>query len=205
MGCSESEIALIEADQGRPLPAVYRCFLTAMGRDLGGLFDGALLGYPYILGSRNAALNLLDDDGGHGEETFALPDDALVVSMHDQGYAFQFVRTSLGDNPPVELWTEGPDMARTTVIADSVAEWVRQAYRSETSRRRDDSRRHRQNFFRRAFDPPMCPACGADWSRYNEVQMLPNAARINNASVVECRTCGCRSHWWWGVQPRLIS
>lgn len=204
MGCTDDEIARVSSDQGRPLPRAYCCFLKSLGRDLGGLFDGAVVSYPYILGSRDAALQLLDLSRENHAHVPELPDDAVVISMHDQGYAFMFIRASAGENPPVEMWTEG-DETRFTVVAGSVPDWLQGVFTEDTQRHRDAERRRRQDHFRRGFEEPVCPSCRADWSAYDEVHVLPNATRPNNAAVVVCRSCGRRSHWWWGVPPRLLN
>ena len=152
VGCTDDEVAQVSADQGRTLPGTYRCFLKVMGRDVGGLFGGALASYPHILGLRAAAIDLLRDNGERNADVFALPDDAIVISFHDQGYAFQFIRASLGDDAPVEMWTEGPAMDRTEVVAASVLDWVRNAFDYETAPEREADRRHLQGLLRRDWD-----------------------------------------------------
>lgn len=130
LGCTADEVAQVAADQGRVLPPTYECFLRAMGRDAGGMFDGAYVNYPQILGAREHALTMLtSDDWPDG--VFVLPEDAVVVSLHDQGYAFMFVRTSLGDGAPVEMWTEERE-AHATVAFGSVLDWVQSAFTEAT-------------------------------------------------------------------------
>lgn len=158
-GCTAEEVARLEADHGLVLPAAYRCFLLAMGRDGGGCFDGELVTYPYILGSRVAALNLLEAnrEDSPGSEVFRLPDDALVISFHDQGYAFKFIRTALGDRAPVEVWSEGSPPERSAAVDASFLEHVRSAVVSATEPRMEQRRRQYQRLLRRAFDPSTCP------------------------------------------------
>jgi hypothetical protein len=79
-----------------------------------------------VLGPREDALDVLDRyrEWKTDCDVFRLPDDAIVISTH-QGYVILFLRTSLGDDPPVELWLEGSDHPeRTKVIYASVAEWL---------------------------------------------------------------------------------
>ncbi len=151
-GCTDVEVARVAADQGCPLPPLYECFLRAMGRDAGGMFDGAYVSYPVILGARMRALRMLASDESSGE-VFVLPGDALVISEHDQGYAFMFVRSSLGDDAPVEMWTEG-EPAHSSVVFASVLAWVQEAFTDATRPELEPWRQQRQSALREVEVPP---------------------------------------------------
>ncbi len=207
LGCTQDEVARVSSVQGVPLPDSYRCFLETMGRDVGGCFPFEFVSYPYVLQLRADAIKLLASHSGSYRDVFSLPDDAAVISMIDQGYAFMFIRTSMGDDAPVEVWSEGPEMDRSKPVFPSVLDWVQQAHRHATAPGNEASRRRHQRVLRDAFDPPSCPSCHADWSRYEELQELQDLQLLayigtDTATLIQCRTCGRRFDWWWGEQPR---
>jgi SMI1 / KNR4 family (SUKH-1) len=129
LGCSQEQIDEVQRDQGLRLPRSYEAFLRFLGRDAFRSvqnFVGSDVGYPDALGMRAAAIDILDryEDWKPDVEVFRLPDDAVIILMH-QGYIFLFVRSSLGDDPPVELWQEGTDHPeRSKVIYASIADWL---------------------------------------------------------------------------------
>ena len=125
IGCTDDEIDRVRVDQGGDLPRSVECFLRWLGRDVGGLFGGSEVGYPHVLGMKDAARQILDAYRADHVGVFQLPDDAVVISMH-QGYAFEFVRCSSGENPPVEWWAEGTTHPRHPGLGHaSIAEWLR--------------------------------------------------------------------------------
>jgi hypothetical protein len=206
-GCTADEIDRIEADQGPALPDTYRCFLRAAGRDGGGCFEGGFATYPYVLGARETAILLLEanQEDSPDEAVFRLPDDALVISLHDEGYAFMFVRTSLGESAPVEMWSEGLPSDRTQQMSSSLFEWVRVSMiGTETSARHEACRRDLQRLLRRGFEPPCCPSCAADWSGYQEVREVAAPRRWHEGTLITCQACGDPARWWWGNPPRPL-
>lgn len=127
VGCTPSQIAEVEADQGVPLPASYRELLRTMGGDLGGLLVGSTVTYPDILGARAAAVELVEEN----RVPHLLPASAAVILLH-QGYFMSFVDTAEGDDPPVRAWGEGARIeAKAVVEAPSLLAWVLMAERTE--------------------------------------------------------------------------
>ncbi|MCC2313572.1 SMI1/KNR4 family protein [Cellulomonas xiejunii] len=132
VGCTPSEIAQVEADQGVPLPASYREFLRTMGRDLGGLLVGSTVTFPHILGARAWAVELVKENG----VPHLLPASAAVVMLH-QGYFMDFVDPAEGGDPPVRSWEEGLSAEPTAQLeAPSLLAWVLMIERSEAQHRR---------------------------------------------------------------------
>ena len=109
IGCSDQEIREVELDQGVTLPQSYRQFLQSMGKFLAPMWAGSFFTYPAVLGLREVAFDLLQENG----EPFVLAQDALVFWSH-QGYMFMFLDTSYGADPPVYFYHEGePGPMRT--------------------------------------------------------------------------------------------
>lgn len=104
-GFSASEVEACEQALNSKLPSQYREFLLAMGHDAGLLFQGTDILFQHVdqlLELRKEAEDLLAEN----KETFALPKDAFVFSMH-QGYEFNFFVLSEGNAPPVYQYVEG--------------------------------------------------------------------------------------------------
>ncbi len=101
-GCSDAEIKLLESHLKRKLPALYRNFLTGMGKGAGLFFRGTDLFFPALLELRNYAEELLREN----DISWKLPEDACVFLMH-QGYQFMYFKTTQGDDPPVFHYLEG--------------------------------------------------------------------------------------------------
>ena len=122
-GCSRDEIAEVEADQGVRLPAMYRQFLRLAGRDCSARLGGSAIGYPDVLGARDAALDLY---GEHDDGTF--PGDAVVIGL--DGRRFWFLRATDGPDPSVWLYCDGPGgTPRPEIVAASLVdmlEWTLQ-------------------------------------------------------------------------------
>lgn len=211
-GCTPEEIDAIRRDQGVELPASYEAFLRFLGRDGGGLMGGTDVCYGETFGIRHAAITLLDgereeriEQGESNPEVFRLPDDAVVISMH-QGYAFEFVRASLGDDPPVEWWAEGSgSVAHSTVGATSIADWL-ESNANETSPYLSPERlrQHRlssQAMRRRAYRPELCPSCGGPlhWSGQLKFKAGdPDSGR--DRSLAYCAAEGV-TMWRWADEP----
>jgi len=100
--CTWDEILALEQRLNLQLPAAYKEFLLWMGHGAGSLFRGSDVFYDDLDGLKEAAIELLRENGLTGY----LPEDAFVFYMH-QGYQFDFLRTSEGDDPPLYHFGEG--------------------------------------------------------------------------------------------------
>ena len=96
------EVDSLEKFFGVQLPKTYKSFLTCIGKQSGKLFIGTNCFYDDLLGLRTAAESLLKEN----EESFILPEDSFVFSMH-QGYEFMFFLTKAGEDPPIFQYVEG--------------------------------------------------------------------------------------------------
>ncbi|OKP93196.1 hypothetical protein A3842_00690 [Paenibacillus sp. P3E] len=104
-GFTELEVGRCEQSIGFVLPFQYREFLLTIGHDAGLLFQGTDILFRNVenlLELRKEAEDLLEEN----EETFSLPSDAFVFSMH-QGYEFNYFVISEGNDPPVYQYVEG--------------------------------------------------------------------------------------------------
>jgi len=104
-GCTPAEVAAVEADQGVPLPAIYRFFLLEMGQAYGLSLSGELFYFPEIIGIRRRC----EEDVADFDTCFRLPSDAVVFGSYESEY--HYVRASEGDDPPVYHWDPGLDEA----------------------------------------------------------------------------------------------
>jgi hypothetical protein len=96
-GCSEADIEQIEATLGPRLPASYRDFLLAVGRNAGRFYATGHVTYPDLLGNRERANASLDE----ARYPFRLPTDAVIFLATPEG-EFAYVRTALAEaDPPV--------------------------------------------------------------------------------------------------------
>lgn len=199
LGCTPDEVARVEADFGRPLPYGIRVFLETMGRDVGGLFGGADIGYPDMLGMRRYAVDLLAEN----QCRHSLPDDALVFMMH-QGYILWFVRS---EDPRVFGWSEGldeDDRHEFQVVADSLGEFFHGELDSAVlpPDRKESHRRSTQTGRRLRFQNDSCPHCSTPfrtWSTdlaWGPDELNPGRDRI----VATCVRCG-RTYWRWSDSP----
>ncbi len=120
VGCSEGELASVEAHFGCALPEAYRDFLAIAGKGAGTLFAGSDIYYPTLLNLKRYADELLAE--------LAMPDllppDAKVFCMH-QGYELTYFLPASND-PPVFQFHEGqaqptrPWNSMTAYFADTV-------------------------------------------------------------------------------------
>jgi hypothetical protein len=102
-GCSEADIAAVQAQAGGCLPMAYKIFLECMGRQAGGFLVGTDVFYPAVLNLRSWAQEMLEE----GNSGFVLPDTAFVFLMH-QGYqCLYFLMEGLSEDPPVFRVAEG--------------------------------------------------------------------------------------------------
>lgn len=118
--CSSEDIASLKATSGGYLPIVYEQYLLKIGRCAGKFMQGTDIFYPSILGLKEDAIELLEEN----EENFKLPDDAFVFSMH-QGYEFLYFLLSDGDDPEIYQYIEGDEAP--TKAWDSFTEFLNQS------------------------------------------------------------------------------
>ena len=105
-GCSEKEIAQLEADTCRPLPPAYRDFLSELGQSAGEFLRGTNWTYAELRALQVPAVQLLKS----GNEQAVLPANSFVFAMH-QGYQFlYFLTVNMDNDPPVFYYTEDPDL-----------------------------------------------------------------------------------------------
>jgi len=103
-GCSDADIARIEAASGVQLPAAYRSFLRVLGRNAGQLMCDIDFLYEKALGLNAQAARILEN---WEEGKLALPEKAFVFSMR-QGEQFMFFIADGGsEDPPVYYYFEG--------------------------------------------------------------------------------------------------
>ncbi len=95
-GCTEEEIAYIEAQAQVRLPQIYRRFLARMGRAAGRFLEGSDFKYPVVTTLRKDAERLLEESGGGW--TLG-PTDHVFIGH--QGYEFLFFDCQNGEDPPV--------------------------------------------------------------------------------------------------------
>lgn len=125
-GFTASEVEQCEQALGSKLPNQYREFLLAIGHDAGLLFQGTDILFRNVdnlLELRKEAEDLLAEN----EETFILPMDAFVFSMH-QGYEFNFFVISEGNDPPVYQYVEGD--GPPVLVWDSFSTFLRKSINS---------------------------------------------------------------------------
>lgn len=125
-GFTASEVEQCEQALGSKLPNQYREFLLAIGHDAGLLFQGTDILFRNVddlLELRKEAEDLLAEN----EETFILPTDAFVFSMH-QGYEFNFFVISEGNDPPVYQYVEGD--GPPVLVWDSFSAFLRKSINS---------------------------------------------------------------------------
>jgi hypothetical protein len=115
-GCTELEIAALEAAFGRPLPASYRVFLAALGRGAGEFMSGTDMFHDQLGGLRAAAETLIARSGSPAE----LKPSDWIFALH-QGYQFLYFDAAAGPDPQVFHVMEG-EAAKP--VAASFSEWL---------------------------------------------------------------------------------
>lgn len=106
VGCSEQEIAALEARYGFQLPASYTQYLRVMGHKSGRLFtsDHMAVFYRYVLTmtaeEREGWATCKDEEGSSPPLGFTLPADALLIAGR-LGSQFEFIRCQGQDDSPV--------------------------------------------------------------------------------------------------------
>jgi hypothetical protein len=125
-GFTGLEVGQCEQSIGSVLPHQYREFLLAIGHDAGLIFQGTDILFRNVenlLELRKEAEDLLEEN----EETFSLPSDAFVFSMH-QGYEFNYFVVSEGNDPPVYQYVEGD--GPPVLVWDSFSAFLRKSINS---------------------------------------------------------------------------
>jgi hypothetical protein len=106
VGCSEEEVAALEARYGLQLPQTYFLYLRVMGHRSGRLFtcDHMAVFYPYVLKmtaeQRRMWAECQAEDGGGPPGSFELPPDALLIAGR-LGDQFEFIRCAGQEDSPV--------------------------------------------------------------------------------------------------------
>ncbi|GAA4464495.1 SMI1/KNR4 family protein [Novipirellula rosea] len=105
VGCTEAEIASLEAKYNVTLPATYRTYLTMMGHDSGRLLthDHYAATYSHVLDMTTQCREDRDEFPDCGLPT--LPPDALVI-VGRLGEQFMMIRCSASDDSPVWYFNE---------------------------------------------------------------------------------------------------
>ncbi len=108
VGFAETEIASAEARLGGRFPAVFREYLSTIGKSPGELFRGSQLARLSDFDEfRSDAEDLLRESG----ISELLPDQATVFLFH-QGYSFLYFVAEGGFDAPVFQYTEGDKSSR---------------------------------------------------------------------------------------------
>lgn len=113
IGCTEEEVAKVEAVAGFPLPEEYRAFLRLMGRGA-GVFMACWpyrVFFPSLLTIDEKAKKL-------HPERFDEPDKVFVFLSYD-AEGFFFLRSDEGDDPPIYGWGGGR-FSQTQRLYDSI-------------------------------------------------------------------------------------
>ncbi len=117
--CTADDIMELEGRVGFSLPAAYKEFLTWMGRRSGGFMIGTDFGYTELLGANEAAIELLNES----QSMETLPEDAIIILFH-QGYTFDFIRATEGDDPPVYSYSETKNEDRFVKLSSHYSEYL---------------------------------------------------------------------------------
>lgn len=115
-GCTEPEIAALEAAFRRPFPASYRVFLAAMGKGAGEFMRGTDMFHEHLGGLRKAAERLMLESRSPAE----LRSSDWVFAVH-QGYQFLYFDAAAGPDPQVFHVMEG-EAAKP--VAASFSDWL---------------------------------------------------------------------------------
>lgn len=116
-GCSEAEIAELEAKWQITLPGCYRDFLSLMGREAGQLLCGTDWTYPSLDEVKEVALLIAP-----GTSKRDLSNRLLFPFASHQGYQFLYFWLNEGDNPPVWHYLEGGANAKE--VSPSFSKWL---------------------------------------------------------------------------------
>lgn len=106
VGCSDQEIATLEARYSLRLPETYALYLRVMGLESGRLFtwDHIAAFYRHVLAmtaeQRELWAQHRAEEGGGPPPEFELPADALIIAGR-LGNQFEFIRCCEQDDSPV--------------------------------------------------------------------------------------------------------
>ncbi len=115
IGCSELDIAQLEHRMAVRLPAKYKNFLLAWGKQSGDFLDDCCFLYDSLESvCRPNAESLARENG------FDLPPHAFVFL--ERYPLFMFFDTTQGEDPPVWLFDE--DQSKPKIVASSFSEWL---------------------------------------------------------------------------------
>jgi hypothetical protein len=129
-GCSDDEIAQIEAVYQVRLPSTYKAFLAGFGKGAGHFLEGSDFLFPAVLNLRSEAERLLITSHG----PFRLTRNHFVFVMH-QGYEFLFLDTEFDNDPAVFLFTDGDEQPQQ--VYQRFSEWLMACVADEISAYRD--------------------------------------------------------------------
>ena len=132
VGCTAAEIAHVEAQASVQLPRLYKEFLSRMGRSTGAFLKGSDFTYPAVTTLRSDA-DRLPEDSRAGWKLKA----ADFVFLGHQGYEFLFFDCAQGDDPPVQLLTEGENPRE---VFPRFSEWLARCVADEIAAFRDAER-----------------------------------------------------------------
>ena len=116
-GCSEEQIASLEAGFGKALPTAYRQFLGLLGRGAGPFMSDLELFFPAVAEGNARAKRMLS-----WEENLELPESAFVFVTR-LGEQFMFFEVDGKDSdPPIYHYIEDAEQFRHAF--DSIWEFV---------------------------------------------------------------------------------
>lgn len=123
-GCSDEEIARLEAHHGLRLPVVFRAYLARVGNGAGAFMVGSDYLYPELFRLHKTAEVFLAANGG----PFTLrPDDFVFLIHHDYRF-WWFPTADAGDDPPVFFYSEvdggDPPILTPLQLADAFSAWL---------------------------------------------------------------------------------
>ena len=101
VGCTAAEIDEIERKVKVTLPAIYREYLSKMGRSPGDFLRGEECCYPELTTLTDDGRELLSESGS----AYKLQPTAFVFWM-SQGTQFSFFDTKKGNDPPIYHYRE---------------------------------------------------------------------------------------------------
>lgn len=113
VGCSDQEIARVEAKYRVTLPTSYRLFLRTMGHKSGRLFT-----HDHVRASYADVIGMTEERGASG----ALPESDVLVILSRLREQWLFIRCSGGNDAPVMYYGEGDVKPRESHA--SVLDWL---------------------------------------------------------------------------------
>lgn len=114
-GCSERDVAALEARVGRCLPAAYVCFLRAAGAEPGDCLAGIHVAY--------SKLDVLQGSLAHemARSDVQFPGDGFCFASNPS-YAFLWFPTGLRDDPRAYLFVE--EDKESEEVASTFSQWL---------------------------------------------------------------------------------